>query len=206
MAAWQHYKIHQPVSDRHPDWKSSLVWQQREVHPFLQQVRKVLNWAVDYLGLVGVDDTDAPGTLDAKLLVSTGLTKTTGGAVGARTLTLGVDPSTLIYDFSCYTGAGLLASGATIYRHICVRSSSLPVNLTGSRAKALVAPMGSQVITIKKNGASVATCTFAGGSDTGSFVCAAEVTLADGDLLTFHNQAVADATFAGLTVTLKGTR
>jgi hypothetical protein len=69
---------------------------QKELWPFFQQVRKVLNWAVDWLGLVGVDDTDTPGTLWDKLLVGTGLTKTKTGITGMRTYTLDANATAIV--------------------------------------------------------------------------------------------------------------
>lgn len=89
MASWLKYKVKQPVSDRQPDDKSLLPWSQREVHPFLQQVRRVLNWAVDWLGKVGVDSTDTPGLLADKLVVDPAtMEATVEGEDGNRTLKL----------------------------------------------------------------------------------------------------------------------
>lgn len=89
MAAWLKYKVKQPISDRQPDEKSQLPWLQRETHPFLQQVRRVLNWVVDYLGKAGVDATDTPGLLGAKIVVDPAtMTATVEGDEGARTLKL----------------------------------------------------------------------------------------------------------------------
>jgi len=84
-------KIKEAVSPRQPDDESFLVWAQKEVHPLLVQVRKVLNWAVDWLGQVGIDATDTPGVLDDKLVVDSTMTKTVQGADGSRTLLLGAN-------------------------------------------------------------------------------------------------------------------
>lgn len=99
MAAWQRLKVQQPVSPRVPDEKSQLTWLQREVHTLLGQLRTVLNWAVDWLGLAGVDATDTPGTLEAKVLGSASIVATKTGAVGARTLVLTVNPAVIPTGF-----------------------------------------------------------------------------------------------------------
>jgi len=98
MAAWSIFKVKQPVSDRQPDKNSLLPWAQKEVHPLLQQLRRLLNWAMDFLGFVRVDATDTPGSLVDKLVVTgPGLTATVTGVEGDRKLMLaaniaGADP------------------------------------------------------------------------------------------------------------------
>jgi hypothetical protein len=100
MGAWKKYKVRQPVSDRQPDKDSLLPWAQKEVNPLLQQLRRVVNWIVDWLGLVQVDATDTPGTLNDKLLVDEAtMTKTVSGVEGDRTITLSarVTGTTYVY-------------------------------------------------------------------------------------------------------------
>ena len=98
MAIFRRLKVAQPVSDRQPDQASLLIWAQREVVLVLKQLRRVVNWAVDWLGYVGIDYTDTPGLLDDKLLVDSTMTKTKGGAEGARTLTLGANVQNIVTE------------------------------------------------------------------------------------------------------------
>lgn len=86
MAIWQRFKVQQPISDRAPAEKSMLPWLQREGYPFLQQVRKVLNWAVTYLGKIGVDANDVPDVAEAKLIAGSGVTITKIGVDGDKQL------------------------------------------------------------------------------------------------------------------------
>lgn len=86
MAIWQRHKIQQPITDRAPAEKSMLPWLQREGYAFLQQTYRVVNWAVKYLGKLGVDLNDVPGTAENKLIAGTGMTITKIGADGSRQL------------------------------------------------------------------------------------------------------------------------
>jgi hypothetical protein len=96
MAIFRRLKIAQPVSDRQPDKTSLLIWAQREVVLILRQLRKVVNWAVDWLGYVGIDLTDTPGLLPDKLKVDSTMTETVGGPEGSRTLTLGASAAGVV--------------------------------------------------------------------------------------------------------------
>jgi len=96
MAIFRRYKIAQPVSDRQPDKASLLIWAQREVVLVLKQLRRVVNWAVDWLGYVGIDLTDTPGLLPDKLKVDSTMTETVGGPEGSRTLTLGASAAGVV--------------------------------------------------------------------------------------------------------------
>jgi hypothetical protein len=89
--AWPKYKVDNLVTERPPNETSALSWLQREITPFLQTTRKVLNWAIDYLGLVQVITGDTPGPLNSKVTVSGGITKTVNTAGdGTSTMDLGV--------------------------------------------------------------------------------------------------------------------
>lgn len=114
--AWQRLKVQQPVSPRVPDEKSQLTWLQREVHLLLGQLRTVVNWSVDWLGLSGVDATDEPGTLEDKILGTTGrLTVTKTGTDGDRTLTLDVDAALTVAETVAATyDAGSTAAHQTM--------------------------------------------------------------------------------------------
>ena len=84
--AWKRYRVGQPVSSRQPNEKSLLKVVQKELWPFFQQVRDVLNWAAEWVGLAQVDVTDTPGTLQDKTLAGTGVTITVIGPDGGRQL------------------------------------------------------------------------------------------------------------------------
>jgi hypothetical protein len=86
VAIWQRFNVKQPITQRAPGEKSSLPWLQKEGWSFFQQVRKVLNWAVTYLGKVGVDHNDVPGVAEAKLIAGAGVSITKIGADGSRQL------------------------------------------------------------------------------------------------------------------------
>lgn len=75
-------RVQLPVSPRQPDEKGLLAWVQRELHPLLQQFRRVLNWCAEYCGLIGVTISDTPGTLETKALQGSGITITKTGAAG----------------------------------------------------------------------------------------------------------------------------
>ena len=66
-------EVKKPVSPHHPGKDGLLAWVGKELFPLLQQIRKVLNWAVIWLGLVQVDDADTPGTLSKKAVAGSGV-------------------------------------------------------------------------------------------------------------------------------------
>jgi peptidoglycan/xylan/chitin deacetylase (PgdA/CDA1 family) len=87
---------------------------------------------------------------------------------------------------------------------VMTTSLTIPSGCEGSNARAGTLPTGATTITIKKNGAAVATVLVA---TTGAvtFTCAADVMLSSGDLLSVHGQATADTTLANLSLTLLAT-
>jgi hypothetical protein len=82
----------------------------------------------------------------------------------------------------------------------------LPAGLTGSRATAQTAPTATTVISVRKNGSEVATITFSAGVTVGTLAAASAIALITSDELSFVGPATADATFAGLAVSLLGLR
>ena len=121
MSIFRRLKIAQPVSPRQPDKDSLLIWAQREVVLTLQQLRKVLNWATDWLGYVAIDKTDTPGLLPDKLLVDATMTETIGGPEGARTLTLGANAAGIVTEIN---------NDQTLITNITNTILSDPVNVT----------------------------------------------------------------------------
>jgi hypothetical protein len=108
-------KIEVPVSDRQPDSGSLLIAVQKEVWPFLKQVRKVVNWAVDWLGLVAVDATDTPGTLEMKAQPGVGVTITKTGTPGTRTLVFAANASEITNIVNVTNITESTTSGSTLF-------------------------------------------------------------------------------------------
>jgi hypothetical protein len=75
-----------------------------------------------------------------------------------------------------------------------------------SIAKAGTAATASTTYTLKKNGASFATAVFAISGTTATWTAASDTDFAAGDVLTVEGSATADATLAGLGMTLCGVR
>lgn len=83
-----------------------------------------------------------------------------------------------------------------------VRACTIPINLTGTRARAFIVSTGSAVFSIQKNGVQFCTITFAAGSATGVLGTCAAQTFVAGDYITIVAPAIADATIADIGITL----
>jgi hypothetical protein len=95
------------------------------------------------------------------------------------------------------------ASG--VYSCLVPYAVSLPANLTGSAFYNAANPSAEVVVSLKKNGTEFGTLTVtSGGSPT--FAAASPTSLAAGDRLTFAFPASQDSTWAGVLITLAGTR
>jgi hypothetical protein len=98
-------------------------------------------------------------------------------------------------------------SSKTFPEHIIgsqLTSVTLPGGLTGSVAKARVAPAGAYSITINKNGSSIGSINFAGGATTATFTFSSTQTFVPGDVISFVSPATPDG--SGYFWTLTGTR
>lgn len=111
----------------------------------------------------------------------------------------------LVYQPNAYL-PGVPAASATMLYVVATLSVNFPVSLTGSYGRAEVAATASTVFTIRKNGASVGTATFAAGATSATFSVASTVSLAAGDTLSITAPASTDATLAGVSFALAGTR
>lgn len=80
-----------------------------------------------------------------------------------------------------------------------------PSGAAASFAKATTAATASTVFSISKNGTPFATVTFGIGSSTGTFTQASDSTFVAGDIFRIDGPATADATLAGVSITLVGT-
>jgi hypothetical protein len=92
VAIWQRHNIKQPITDRAPDKDALASWVHKEGWSFFRQVYRWINWAIKYLGKVGVDATDVPGVAEAKLVAGSGVSITKVGDAGARQLVFSVTP------------------------------------------------------------------------------------------------------------------
>jgi hypothetical protein len=109
------------------------------------------------------------------------------------------------YDVASYM-PGTFVGGQVCFELNVVRAFSLPANCTGSLSRLDTAATASTVFTISQNGTSVGSITFSSGGTTGTFSTTAAVSLSIGDFLEITAPGTADATAAGLSLTLLGTR
>lgn len=107
------------------------------------------------------------------------------------------------YDIAGFT-SGVATNSQIVLRIPMVRAVTFDVNMAGSRGSASVAATASTTYVIAKNGTTVGTMVFALGGTTASFVAAASVTFADGDILSVTAPASADATLANVGFILTG--
>lgn len=116
---------------------------------------------------------------------------------------LSVSPSFTPYDVSIFV-VGKPNAADVVARLLAVRAFNLPANLVGSIAKAGVVATTDAVFLIKRNGSQIGYITFAAGATGGVFTFASAVSVAVGDLLTFHTPDTQDATLADMACTLMG--
>lgn len=109
------------------------------------------------------------------------------------------------YDVGSFTEAAPTAS-QVVLRHVFSRSVVFPAGLAPSQGKAGTAATASTTFTIKKNGSSVGSFNFAISATTATFTMASGTTFAAGDVMTVEAPGTPDATLAGITFTLAGTR
>lgn len=122
----------------------------------------------------------------------------TATAAAQRTA-IGADP----YDIAFSIEAAPTAS-QVLLRFVADRAITLPASLTGSRGKAGVAATAQTDIDLQKNGVSAGTVRFAAAGTVPSFIAAAPIALAAGDVLTAIAPGTPDATLAQFGVTLAG--
>jgi hypothetical protein len=106
------------------------------------------------------------------------------------------------FAMSQFTNGKPLASEILV-KMIMPFAVSMPVNLTTSFAKCVIAATSAVTINILKNGAQAGTCTFAAGATTGTFSITA-LTFTGGDILVFQIQSTVDATFSDVAFTIVG--
>ncbi|HYD07069.1 MAG TPA: hypothetical protein VEC60_15140, partial [Reyranella sp.] len=89
-------------------------------------------------------------------------------------------------------------------RYISVEAWKLRSNLAGCKVNVGLAAFGSPVITIKKNGALVATISITGSTPTLATSGGTEVSFAIGDILDLAGPAVADSSLGNVSIVLSG--
>jgi len=83
--------------------------------------------------------------------------------------------------------SGPVVSNQTVLRFITARAYVLPLNFTDTVAKCVSAPSSSVTFTVLKNGVSIGTIIFNGGSTTANTLTSAGSTFAVGDVLTIES-------------------
>jgi len=114
-----------------------------------------------------------------------------------------VDASNIWYDVALSV-TGTPPANAILLTLVSVRAFILPTNYVGSFARADTAGDSITVFTIKKNGSSIGTITFAAGSVSGT-LSGAGGQINAGDVLTITTDSSVSSVFANIGVTLRGT-
>lgn len=106
------------------------------------------------------------------------------------------------YTLAFYQEA-IMTNGQMVYKFVATVGVTLPAGLAGSYADAEAASTGTVHFDIKKNGSDLGDITFTAAAS-GTFTLASDLVLVAGDKLTIIAPATADATLAGVAVSLKG--
>jgi hypothetical protein len=130
-----------------------------------------------------------------------GVTYNASGQVVAVAPNSGANP----YDIAGYL-PGIPITGQILFRIEMVRAVTLPAGLTGSRAVCQTAPTNAVTLPLYQSGTFIGSIDFAAGAMSGTFTFAAQVILNPGDVLELDAPNPADATFAGPSYTITGTR
>jgi hypothetical protein len=151
-----------------------------------------------------VNTTTAGDALITKILVgntdTTSITYT-GADSGTGDVTI-----TIIGTYDIHLTIQGTMTNAEIFRNNATRDFTFPISLTGSYATAGIAATASSVFTLKKNGSSIGTITFATSSSTGTFSFTSAISFSPGDVLEIDGPATADTTLANIGIDLLGTR
>ena len=91
-----------------------------------------------------------------------------------------------------------------IFAHTFTERVSFPANFAGSIWGCTTDASGSAVLTVKKNGATLASVTYGGSPSAGTVSGMSATTVVSGDKLTVHAPGSQDATLAGIDATLVG--
>lgn len=133
---------------------------------------------------------------------------TDGTANGLKQLALsssGGGAGTIPFDLGVFI-ASKPGALQTIMAFDVIRAFTLPINLTGSVSKSGAAATGSSVFTIKQNGSTIGTFTYAAAATSATFSFAAAVTFSVGDVITIIAPTVQDATLSDVAISLLGSQ
>jgi hypothetical protein len=89
-------------------------------------------------------------------------------------------------DIAAQFGSTPGAGSVVFERVTSAETFKTPINFTGSQGYCRVAPSGSTAFTVKKNTTSLGTITFAGGSNTATFIAAAAISFNAGDRISIE--------------------
>jgi hypothetical protein len=104
------------------------------------------------------------------------------------------------------TYVGEPTGAEVILKHPAAVTFNLPAGITDSQFKAGVAATAETIFTLKKNGGSIGTATFAIAGTSASISFATAVSFAVGDIFTIEAPGSPDSTLGDLGFTIKGTR
>lgn len=113
------------------------------------------------------------------------------------------EPVYIKREFSAFT-PGTLGVGSTLIRHVVSQAFVLPVALNGSQASAATAAAAASTLSVRKNGTQIGTINFAAGASVGTFTLVAAIAFAAGDVLSVIAPSPADASLAGVSISLIG--
>jgi len=108
------------------------------------------------------------------------------------------------YDLCGMYNGKITTASYSIFKFKAVRPFAFPIALTGSHFYADTAATASTVFTIKKNGSSIGTATFAAAGTVATFSFTSKVSFAVGDVLAITGPATNDTTLADIGWTLVG--
>lgn len=117
----------------------------------------------------------------------------------------GPEPEPQPYDIGAQL-AGAPTASLVILRFKYPRAIAYPAGLTNSQGVSEVAATAQTDFDIKKNGSSIGTMRFAAAGTSATFIMASDQSFAQGDVMTVIAPASPDATLAGISFTLAGTR
>jgi len=107
-----------------------------------------------------------------------------------------------LQEVQAYQAAAPAAS-QVVLSYVASRAATLPVNLSGSQAKAATAATASATFTVTHNGTNVGTLVFAAAGTVPTLTMASAQTLAAGDTITVIAPATPDATLAKIAFNLQ---
>lgn len=154
----------------------------------------------DVIQQPGLDYTWTAGVITFTVAPTAGQTFFGRQGIGVGSVSLGIIP----YDFGIFFD-GIPAISEDIFEFLAVREFYLPQNLVGSLSSSGVAATAQFDVDIQRNGGSIGTIRWAAAGTVPTFIFAADVNFAVGDLLSLIAPAVVDATIADLRITLAAT-